>query len=190
MDFPTIPSKTLFLDTETTGLHPPRDKLIEVALVDENGHPVIDTLVNPLCPIGDAKKIHGITDEMVRNAPNLREFWPAIEAVVTGCHVIIYNKDFDTKFFPNRLMAAGHISCCMERFAPAYGEWNEYHGNFRWQKLATAVNFIGYDWEGPPHRALSDALACRAVWNWLKDRDRFNEQATPPGLPAAIQELF
>ena len=40
--------QTLFLDTETTGLNPPKDKLVEVAIVNEAGEVLLDTLVNPL----------------------------------------------------------------------------------------------------------------------------------------------
>ncbi len=36
--------KTLFLDTETTGLHPPKDKVVEVAIADLEGHVVLNTL--------------------------------------------------------------------------------------------------------------------------------------------------
>ena len=35
----------------------------------------------------------------------------------------------------------------------------------RWRKLNEAIDEIGYQWEGTAHRALSDTLACRAVWN-------------------------
>ena len=57
--------QTFFLDTETTGLHPPHDKLVEVAIIDEAGDVVLDTLVNPERPIGFATQIHGISDAMV-----------------------------------------------------------------------------------------------------------------------------
>ena len=35
-----------------------------------------------------------------------------------------------------------------------------------------ATDFIEYDWEGPPHRALSDALACLAVWQWCDQEEK------------------
>ena len=38
---------TLYLDTETTGLAPPRDDLVEVAIVDDNGQRVLDELCRP-----------------------------------------------------------------------------------------------------------------------------------------------
>ena len=95
--------QTFFLDTETTGLHPPHDKLVEVAIVNEAGDIVLDTLVNPERPIGFATEIHGISDEMVENAPTLENLWPQIFEIIENNHVIIYNAQFDTKFFPDAL---------------------------------------------------------------------------------------
>ena len=66
---------TLYLDTETTGLSPSRgDRIVELAVVDDAGCPVINTLVNPERDIPwDAVRIHGITDEMVAQAPTMEE---------------------------------------------------------------------------------------------------------------------
>ena len=44
--------QTLFLDTETTGLTPPNDKLVEIAIVDDGGDTILDTLINPERPKG------------------------------------------------------------------------------------------------------------------------------------------
>lgn len=160
--------KTLFLDTETTGLHPPTHSLVEIAMVDEYGDTVLDTLVNPLQPIGEAQKIHGITDEMVTSAPTLDDLWPGIEALMMGSHVIIYNKEFDIKFFPQSLSVAKKISCCMERFAKVYGERYSHYGSYKRQSLSKAMHHIGAEWSGKAHRALVDAKACRNVWVWLE----------------------
>lgn len=178
--------KTIFLDTETTGLNPPRDKLVEIAACDEDGRTVLNTLVNPGQPIGEAKKIHGITDDMVQNAPTLRELWPQLEAIIIGNDLVIYNADFDTRFFPNRLAQANSVSCCMLRFAGVYGDWNAHHQSYTWKPLKVAMQFVGGTWQGGAHRALADALACRTVWNWLEDQAAFGDQPPSTGLlPAA-----
>ena len=92
-----IPSKTLFIDTETTGWHPPRDTLVEIAIVDDEGNTVLDSLVNPQRPIGDAKAYHGITGDMLACAPTLRQLWPKIEAIVFGCHIVAWNLEHEIK---------------------------------------------------------------------------------------------
>ena len=162
--------KTFFLDTETTGLHPPHDKLVELAIINEAGDVVLDTLVNPERPIGYATQIHGISDEMVASAPTMENLWPQIFNIVTGNHIVIYNAQFDTRFFPDQLNCAAKISCAMLRFAPIYGEMHSYYGDYAWQKLTTAAACIDYEWVGDAHRALADTLATRALWIWMENR--------------------
>lgn len=64
-------------DLETTGLSPETDEIIEISGIKvRNGQVDSDfsTLVNPGRPIPySATNINGITDEMVRNAPMLKE---------------------------------------------------------------------------------------------------------------------
>ena len=39
--------KTVYLDTETTGLAPVRDELLEIAIVDDQGKTLVNTLIRP-----------------------------------------------------------------------------------------------------------------------------------------------
>jgi DNA polymerase III epsilon subunit-like protein len=170
-----LPNKTLFLDIETTGNQdaaPGKDTIIEIAIVDDNGRTIMNTLVNPERSIGNTKI--GISDGDLKNKRTLRQLWPMIETLVTGCHVVTYNAERDKKYFPKQLAAAGHISCAMARFAPIYGEYDKYHGDYRFKKLTDATAYIDYKWVDRKHRALPDALACRAVWIWMENRDDFN----------------
>ena len=163
--------QTFFLDTETTGLHPPNDKLVEVAIVNDVGDVILDTLVNPERQIGFATKIHGISDEMVATAPTMETLWPQVRDIITGNHIVIYNAQFDTRFFPDQLNCAAKISCAMLRFAPIYGEMHPYYGGHTWQKLTTAAACINYEWIGNAHRALADTLATRALWTWMDSNE-------------------
>lgn len=162
--------RTFYLDTETTGLSSRSDRIVEVAIIDEAGNACIDSLINPGRPIGDASRIHGITDAMVCRAPSLMEVMPRIEALVAGQRLVIYNAGFDAPFFPGGLACAARIDCAMLRFAPIYGERSAGHAGFKWQKLTTAAAHVGYRWEGDAHRALADARAARAVWQWMEAR--------------------
>jgi DNA polymerase III epsilon subunit-like protein len=156
----------LFLDTETTGLSPDNgDSLVEVAIVDARGHPLLNTLVNPGRSIPwRATEVHGITSEMVRGQPTLTQLMPRIRQIVANETVVIYNSTFDTPFFPGQLQEARSIECAMRRFSGAIGAK-------RWQKLDTAAKHVGHRWTGTAHRALADALACRSVWEWLQPSD-------------------
>ncbi len=159
-----------FLDTETTGLSADAgDRIVEIAIVDFHGQPLMNTLVNPECPIPlAAQQVHGIANEMVAGAPTINKIWPEIRRILSGQHVIIYNASFDIQFFPARLQCAAKISCAMLSFAKVYGEPNPRFGGFRWHRLEEAARHVGHKWTGSSHRALADAVACRSVWLWLQ----------------------
>ena len=69
--------RTLYVDTETSGVVQGPGGLVEIAVVDENGSVLFEQLVNPMHPINPfCVRIHGITDEMVAQAPT----WDEIQA--------------------------------------------------------------------------------------------------------------
>jgi len=162
---------TVYLDTETTGLYPEHGaRIVEIAILDDDGRPLLDTLVNPGCEIpGEASAIHGITDRMVADSPKFASLDSEITSATRGCHVVIYNAAFDRRFFPDRLERASRVSCAMLAFAKEYRETG-WRNTPTWKKLTFAADHIGYRFEGTAHRALSDTLPCRAVWGWLEDR--------------------
>jgi len=159
---------TVYLDTETTGLNWDA-AIVEIAIVDDSGKTLLNNKVNPGFPIPrDATAIHGITNDMVRLCPTLKQLTPRILKAVEGKRVIIYNAAYDMRYIPqeaNEVIAK--VECCMKRFASFYGEWHNYFKNFTWQNLGVATSVSGYEWIGDSHRALADTLACRHVWLWL-----------------------
>lgn len=156
-----------YLDTETTGLFDA--EMVECAVIDDTGKTILDTLVNPgrLIPPG-ATKIHGITDDMVRWAPRAAVVRDFVMELVAGHTVIIYNAAYDTMFFPGMANSAEAVRCCMERYAPIHGKWDDHHQSFTWAKLGVAAERCGHVADGDLHRARADALACRTVWRWLE----------------------
>ncbi|WP_075881820.1 3'-5' exonuclease [Vreelandella massiliensis] len=162
--------KTVYLDTETTGLDPGRDELLEIAIVDDQGNALVNTLIRPQRrkQWQKAQRIHGIEPSDVRGAPTLEDVLPDVVAAISGARLVIYNAVFDMGFLPDvAANAIAQVECCMVAFAVEYGEYSDYHGNYRWQPLDMAARYVGHDWQGTAHRALSDALACRAVWHYL-----------------------
>ncbi len=95
----------LIVDTETTGL-PPTYRCCEMAIrqIDPISLKTVkewQSLIDPECPIPPgATEIHGITDDMVADAPTMEEF---IETVImgafAGCDItfIAHNVPFDVK---------------------------------------------------------------------------------------------
>ncbi|MCF2149794.1 3'-5' exonuclease [Desmonostoc muscorum LEGE 12446] len=150
-----IASSSTFLDTETTGLS--NAYLVEICILSHHGSSLINTLIKPPIPIPEeTTRIHGITNEMVANAPEFPGIYPRLKQILEGQSVCIYNASFDIGIIDNccdyyklpRIEIKA--DCAMNLYADYYGEWSRYWGNNKWQKLPG----------GGEHRAYSDAKAC------------------------------
>ena len=91
------------LDTETTGLCPEEGgRICEVAVcVSKAGQTLAEfsTLINPGMPMHpDVIAIHGITNEMVKNAPSFADILPKLLSIIDGCVLVAHNAEFDLKF--------------------------------------------------------------------------------------------
>ena len=161
----------VFLDTETTGLKA-FDQIIEIAVIDIQGTTLIDTLVKPTISIPpDASRIHGITNEMVGDAPLFPDILRDLQELVGDRPLLIYNADFDLKML--RQSAAAHrlnrqmqfnAYCVMKMYAEFYGDWNEYYQSYRWQSLESAAKQCRIGLPEDLHRARVDAELTRLVF--------------------------
>jgi DNA polymerase-3 subunit epsilon len=83
------------LDTETTGMDFMRDRIVEFAAVKlhvDGRRETLRTLINPKEPIPfEASRVHGITDEMVRDAPTFVEAAADILRFMAGADLAGYN---------------------------------------------------------------------------------------------------
>ena len=92
----------IVLDTETTGLDYTRERIIEFAAVRlENGKikDEFQTLINPEQHIRKSSMaIHGINEEMVKDAPTEEEILPAILDFIGDYPIVAHNVIFDYSF--------------------------------------------------------------------------------------------
>lgn len=92
----------IVLDTETTGLDYTRERVIEFAAVRlENGKikDEFQTLINPQQHIRKSSMaIHGITEEMVQDAPTEEEAMPKILEFMGDYPIVAHNVIFDYSF--------------------------------------------------------------------------------------------
>lgn len=101
--------KPIYYDTETTGVKPGKDRIIEIAAFDPTDDRRFCMFTDPECPIpAESTAISQITDEMVKGAPLIKE---ALNAFVEFCSgeivLIAHNNDaFDKPFLEAEFIRA------------------------------------------------------------------------------------
>ena len=100
-------------DTETTGLMPNKDEIVQIGAVRVvNGRIVpgetIDQLVNPGRSIPAAStNVHGVTNEMVVNAPDPQTAASNLHAFARGAVIVAHNAPFDMAFLHRQAGMSG-----------------------------------------------------------------------------------
>jgi DNA polymerase III subunit epsilon len=167
----------VILDTETTGLDD--GEIVQIAILERTGRILLDTLVKPKQPIPpSAFAIHGISDAMVEDSPTWALIQPEVFRLLQGRNVVIYNAVYDRKMMHKSSERWGlpktewkeiaTFWCAMTHFAEVYGDWNDYRGNYRWQKLESAARYYNIPFQGKAHTALGDCMTTLAVCHALK----------------------
>ncbi|WP_300604581.1 3'-5' exonuclease [Niabella sp.] len=101
-----------FIDLETTGVNLGSDRIVEIAIVKilpDGTRNVKRKLINPEMPIPKANsEIHGITDEMVKDAPTFGQVAQELKQVLDGCDLAGYNSNrFDVPLLVEEFLRVG-----------------------------------------------------------------------------------
>jgi len=161
---PLATARIVVFDTETTGLSPSTDHVLEIAAVaTEGGRETgrFETLVDPGVPIPpELTAIHGITDDMVRGQPSFAEAGRAFLDFAGESILAAHNAPYDMAMLYRPLLDAGLepagnpvIDTC--RLARRLIEAPNY-------QLSTLAEVLGIPLDGA-HRAMPDVLACSAL---------------------------
>ncbi len=101
-----------FIDLETTGINITTDRIVELAIVkiSPDGSKLVKRkLINPLMPIPESSSaIHGITDEMVKDAPSFKQISNEVKQFIEGADLGGYNSNrFDIPMLLEEFLRAG-----------------------------------------------------------------------------------
>ena len=84
-----------FIDIEATGSNAATDRIVEIAIIKQlpdGSRTIKRKLINPQIPIPQVVcDIHGITDEMVKEAPTFKQAAQEIKQFLDGCDLSCYN---------------------------------------------------------------------------------------------------
>ena len=99
------------IDLETTGVNPGSDRIVEIAIVKiltDGTRSVKRKLINPGMPIPKgASDIHGISDEMVKDAPTFKQVAQELKQMLDGCDFSGYNSNrFDIPLLMEEFLRA------------------------------------------------------------------------------------
>ena len=101
-----------FIDLETTGVNLSSDRIVEIAIIKlmpDNTRQVKRKIINPEMPIPkQSSDIHGITDEMVKDAPTFKQAGNEIKQFLDNCDLGGYNSNrFDIPILMEEFLRAG-----------------------------------------------------------------------------------
>ena len=159
------------LDLETTGFNKELDEILQVSIIDKDKNVLLNEYCKPeyMKSWKSAEAVNGISPDIVKDKKPFKFFAKKVEEILNNAEkILIYNAQFDAEFlhakglkFPDDI-----IIDVMLDFSEIYGEWNEYFGNYKWQKLSTAAAYYGYKFNA--HDSLEDVKATLFVYNQMK----------------------
>lgn len=100
-----------FIDLETTGINLGTDRIVEIAIIKilSDGTRIVKRkLINPEIPIPKgASEVHGITDDMVKEAPTFKQVAHELKQILDGCDIAGYNSNrFDIPLLMEEFLRA------------------------------------------------------------------------------------
>ena len=149
------------IDVETTGFSPKRrDRVIEIGItkINENGDTIdtFETLINPDRDVGPTS-IHGITAEMILNAPKFIQISGNILSFLNNSLVVAHNAPYDIGFLINEFELSG-IEIYKIPYVCTLSMSRNLFPELPSKKLLSLCNYFGIKIE-KHHSALSDSFA-------------------------------
>jgi DNA polymerase-3 subunit epsilon len=112
--------REIVLDTETTGVDPGSDRIIEVGCVELLNHiptgRTYHAYVNPQRSVSQgAYNVHGLSEEFLRDKPVFAAIADELLGFVGDARLVIHNAGFDMGFLNAELARAGYSAMVLDR---------------------------------------------------------------------------
>jgi len=162
--------RPIYYDTETTGLSPVNDRIIEIAAFDPVQNRQYTELVNPQIPISEESiAICNITNEMVQDASTFEVVGKKFLEFCSGDVVLIaHNNDsFDKPFLENEFKRA-NLEMPSFAFIDTLKWARRYRADLPRHALQYLRQMYGIE-ENEAHRALNDVVILHQVFEKMID---------------------
>lgn len=155
------------IDTETTGFQK-TDEVVQIGVINKNGDVVLDTLVKSTQRLSQVViGIHGISNEMLADAPALEDLYTDLSIKLAGVPLIAYNMDFDWRLLQQTfairelpMFKSGKRHCAMKQYAKFRGQRGR--NGYKWHKLGMAASYEKIEVKDA-HTALGDVRMTLAL---------------------------
>ena len=165
--------RVLFFDLELTGVYT-HDEILSVSIVDGTGKIIMDTLVKPMHKKKwkQTEKIHGITPDMVQDAPHLDDITPTLKELFDNAdEIIAYGISTDYSHIKYIYDTEEEREALHKKAKCAANEFvrfqTEHYPDLTHASLSDAMERLEISWEGVAHTSIADTIGCAKVWEKL-----------------------
>lgn len=189
--------KFAFVDIETTGSNPVKNRVIEVAVVRVHGTELVDrwsTLVNPGIPIPSfIRNFTGISGDMLLDKPIFEEVADELLERLDGYIFVAHNVRFDYGFLMNEFKRVGKKfrakQLCTVKLS------RKLYSDYRKHNLDAVMNRLELEPVTDRHRALGDADLLYQFWKRIHDdfeidtlNEAISQQKGNVRIPSKLQQ--
>ncbi|MCK5736028.1 MAG: 3'-5' exonuclease, partial [Spirochaetaceae bacterium] len=149
----------------------------------------LDTLINPGVQVR-ATHVHGITDEMISDAPQFRDIVHHLSSILDGTVIAAHNASFDLGFLREEFRRAGTSLPFITPVCTLVMARN-YLKSLPSKSLESCRDFLGLSEKGA-HNALADAWSAASLLKYFIEEfnPQFNVKPFHSALPDESGGLF
>lgn len=183
--------KAIYFDTETTGIDYKNERIVELAGFDPAGNRTFCQFINPGRPIPkEASAIHGITDDMVKEAPSFGAVWTEFVAFCGEEAVLVAHNGeaFDRPF----VIEEAKRNDVLVPDWPLIDtlKWSrKYRPDLPKHSLQYLRQVYGVK-ENNAHRALDDVMVLHEIFSIMIDDLSYEKVLELLGVPTALGDTM
>jgi DNA polymerase-3 subunit alpha (Gram-positive type) len=154
-------------DTETTGVNPKKDRIVELAAVRYRDGKILEEktwLINPQRKIPYwAQRVHGISEKMVEDAPTFAEIYPEFLEFAGDAVLVAHNASFDITFL-NKESARAQLAPPPNVVIDSLRLFRQWFPKLKSHSLSSVADHAKVS-GGTFHRALADSMYIAQIFN-------------------------